>query len=273
MPKSTKLSQTNSENLEIENFENSFLETENQTNYNENEILEESNLEESENSKIENLTNDLENEKLKSKIPTNSLKSTEMRDEELEKSLITGAFANKPHWYVIQTYVGFELAAQRVLEQKIETLNLADKILEIYIPTRKIVKINPKGQKKEKDEIYHPGYIYLYMILDQETGYVVQNTQYVSRIPGTGDVVVALEEGTVEKIKSLLQAKVDSGESTLITNYKVGTPVSIIQGPFKDHTGKICELDEQNARVKISVSMFGRDTFVELDLTEISLMI
>ena len=208
MPKSTKLSQNNSENLENNNLENNFLETENQTTYDEKEILEESDLETSENSKMENLTNDLETGNLKSEIPKNSPKSMEITGEELEKSLITGAFASVPHWYVIQTYVGFELAAQRVLEQKIETLNLADKILEIYIPTRKIVKINPKGQKKEKDEIYHPGYIYLYMILDQETGYVVQNTQYVSRIPGTGDVVVALEEGTVEKIKSLLQKRV-----------------------------------------------------------------
>ena len=254
MPKTTKNNLSQNTLRESENLENNFLENQNlETTYDQNEILEDN----SQNDSQSNLA------------PEN----TEIRDEELEKSLITGAFANRPHWYVIQTYVGFELAAKKVLEQKIDTLNLTDKILEIYIPTRRILKINPKGQKKEKDEIYHPGYIYLYMILDQETGYVVQNTQYVSRIPGTGDVVVALEEGTVEKIKNLLQAKAESGEATLITNYKIGTPVSIIQGPFKDHTGKICELDEDNARVKVSISMFGRDTFVDLDLTEISFMI
>lgn len=254
MPKTTKNNLSQNTLRESENLENNFLENQNlETTYDQSEILEDNSQDGSQN----NLASE----------------NTEISDEELEKSLITGAFANRPHWYVIQTYVGFELAAKKVLEQKIDTLNLTDKILEIYIPTRRILKINPKGQKKEKDEIYHPGYIYLYMILDQETGYVVQNTQYVSRIPGIGDVVVALEEGTVEKIKNLLQAKAESGEATLITNYKIGTPVSVVQGPFKDHTGKICELDEDNARVKVSISMFGRDTFVDLDLTEISFMI
>jgi transcriptional antiterminator NusG len=215
-------------------------------------------------------TENFENDFLHSNVELPGIENSS--DAEIEKSLLLGAFANQPRWYVIQTYVGFEIAAKRVLDQKIETLGLAEKILEIYIPTRKILKINTKGQKKEKEEIYHPGYIYLYMILDQETGYVIQNTQYISRIPGTGDVVVALESGVVEKIKNLLQLKADSEDPVLITNYKIGTPVNIVQGPFENHSGKICELSEETGKATISVSMFGRDTFVELDLTDISLM-
>lgn len=192
--------------------------------------------------------------------------------ENSENSSILDNFEQKPQWYVIQTYSGFEEAAKKILEQRIDSFGIKDRILEIYIPTRKVLKINAKGVKKEKDEIVHPGYIYLYMILDQEIGYIIQNSQYISKIPGTGETVVALDEGAVDKIKQTLQTNIDKGEQITVSNYKIGSLVDILSGPFAGHNGRICEIDGLKSQVTILIAMMGREISVEIPLTEINLM-
>jgi len=187
-------------------------------------------------------------------------------------SSILGNFENKPQWYVIQTYSGFEEAARKILEQRIDSFGIKDRILEIYIPTRKVIKINVKGVKKEKDEIVHPGYIYIYMILDQEIGYIIQNSQYISKIPGTGETVVALEEGEVDRIKKTLQSSVDKGEKITISNYKIGSLVEILSGPFQNHSGRVCDIDGGKSQATVLIAMMGREISVEIPLAEINLM-
>ena len=174
-----------------------------------------------------------------------------------------------PKWYIVQTYVGFEDAVKRLLEQKIDNLSLQYKILEIYVPTKKIIKLTAKGERNEKEEKVYPGYIYLHMILDKESGYIIQNTQYVSRIAGTGDFAVSLEEGYVESLKSnLLKEGENVGVKTSIT-YKLGDLVKVVDGPFKDMQGKISGIDQTNNRVTLLLTIFERETEVDVDVLEI----
>lgn len=179
--------------------------------------------------------------------------------------------ASKPRWYVIQTSVGFEDAVRKILEQKIENLGMQDKILEIYIPSRKFLKLNSKGKRQEKTEKIYPGYIYIHMILDRETGYMLQNTTHVSRIASTGNVAVPLEEGYIEKLKEkLLQESSDNKAASTQVKYRIGDLVSVLDGPFKDMRGKISSIDPNNARVNVLLSIFERDTEVTFDVLEVN---
>lgn len=178
-----------------------------------------------------------------------------------------------PRWYILQTYVGFEDAVRRTIEAKIENSNLGDKLLELYIPLKKIIKLNKKGERTEKLEKIYPGYIYLKMILDKEIAYLIQNTQYVSRIAGTGDFAVALEEGYVERLKEKLAKEDELAGVTTVVNYKVGETIRVTDGPFKDMQGKISSIDTETSRVNVLLTIFDRETNVELDILEIQKLI
>ncbi len=177
--------------------------------------------------------------------------------------------SQKPKWYIVQTYVGFEDAVKRTMEQKIQNLSLQNKILEIFVPTRKVVKLTSKNERREKEEKVYPGYIYLHMILDRETGYIIQNTQYVSKIAGTGEHIVALEDGYVENLKKQLISQGQTIESAGKVKYKIGDLVKVIEGPFKDMQGKVSGLDPEQSRVNVLLTMFDRETDVELDVLQV----
>ncbi|MEM1312755.1 MAG: transcription termination/antitermination NusG family protein [Patescibacteria group bacterium] len=176
----------------------------------------------------------------------------------------------RPRWYIVQTYVGFEDAVNRALELKIRNVpGLASKILEIFIPTKKVIKLNRKGERQEKPEKVYPGYIYLHMLLDKEVGYMIQNTQYVSRIAGTGDFAVALEDGYVERLKEQLFKDSEDLQTSSKVSYSVGELVKVVDGPFKDMQGKVSGLDPQNSRIIVLLTIFDRETSVELDVLEV----
>jgi transcriptional antiterminator NusG len=177
--------------------------------------------------------------------------------------------SQKPKWYIVQTYVGFEDAVKRTIDQKVQNLGLQNKVLEIFVPTKKVVKLTSKNERKEKEEKVYPGYIYINMILDRETGYIIQNTQYVSKIAGTGEHIVALEEGYVEKLKKQLINQGQTIESIGKVKYKIGDLVKVIEGPFKDMQGKVSGLDPEQSRINVLLTMFDRETNVELDVLQV----
>ena len=176
-------------------------------------------------------------------------------------------------WYIVQTYVGFEEAVRKALELKIDNLGLQDRISEIYTPIRKVIKLNKKGERQEKIEKIYPGYIYLKMLLDKEIGYLIQNTNYVSRIAGTGDFAVALDDGYVEKLKEELMKESEETQATATTSYRLGDLVMVIDGPFKDMQGKVSGLDTMNSTVDVLLTMFERETMVTLDSLAIKKML
>jgi transcription termination/antitermination protein NusG len=175
-----------------------------------------------------------------------------------------------PMWYIIQVYVGFEDAVRKNFDLKLANVpELKEKIKEIFIPTSKIIKINKKGEKIEKQIKIYPGYIYINCTLDKEIGYIIQNTPYVSKIAGTGDYAVPLEDGYIENLKLKLIADDMEPVKTDFKDYKNGDDVMIVDGPFKDMKGVICGFDTANSRVSVLLTIFERESTVDIDISEV----
>ncbi|MCB9812493.1 transcription termination/antitermination protein NusG [Candidatus Nomurabacteria bacterium] len=168
------------------------------------------------------------------------------------------------HWYAIHTYSGYENAVTRNLKQRIDSLNMHDKIFNVVVPTEK--KIRVKGGKRvtEEERIY-PGYVLVEMIVDDESWFVVRNTPRVTGFVGSGTQPVPLTEAEYNS----LMKRMESDTVKHKVDLSVGDLVSIVDGPFKDLEGKVGEVDEENGKVKVMVSMFGRETPVELDFLQV----
>ena len=189
---------------------------------------------------------------------------------------VQGIFINNTQvqWYVLQVYVGFEDAVRKNLELKIKNLGIQDRFQEIYVPVRKVMKKRKEKNKDsfqtvEKYEKVYPGYIYVKCILDKEVGYLIQNTQYISRITGTGDIAVPLDEGYVDKLKLSIEASNELSQVLTINDFRIGDLVTVLDGPFKDMQGKICGIDSLTSRVNVMLTIFERESNVELDIVEV----
>lgn len=168
------------------------------------------------------------------------------------------------NWYAIHTYAGYENAVARNLKQRIESLGMEDKIFNVIVPTEKKVKVKGGKRVTEEEKIY-PGYVLVDMVVTDDSWYVVRNTPRVTGFIGSGVVPVPLEKKEVEELFSRM------GNSTVKHNIDLvpGEAVQIVDGPFKEFEGKVDELDEERGKVKVLVSMFGRETPVELDFLQV----
>ncbi|MBU1292108.1 transcription termination/antitermination protein NusG [Patescibacteria group bacterium] len=168
------------------------------------------------------------------------------------------------NWYVLHTYSGYEEAVARNLKQRIESMNMEDKIFSVLVPTEKKIKIKKSKRVIEEEKIY-PGYVLVEMIVTDDSWYVVRNTPRVTGFIGAGTVPTPISE---EEIKSL-QKRMGVDEPEYKINFVVGDGVKITDGPFKDFDGKVSEIDEKRGKIKVLVSMFGRETPVELDFLQV----
>ncbi len=167
-------------------------------------------------------------------------------------------------WYVLHTYSGYEENVAHNLRQRIESMDMGDKIFNILIPKEKKIKIK-NGKRKIIEEKIFPGYVLVEMIVTDESWYVVRNTPNVTGFVGTGTVPTPISE---KEIKAL-QKRMGVEEPKFKIDVSVGSPVRIVDGPFKNLEGKITNIDEDKGKVKVLVSMFGRETPVELDFLQI----
>lgn len=168
------------------------------------------------------------------------------------------------NWYAIHTYAGYENAVMRNLKQRIESLCMDDRIFNVIVPTEKKIKI--KGSKRiEEDEKIYPGYILVEMIVNDDTWYMVRNTPRVTGFVGSGTTPVPLEKKEVEELFRRMSS--DNIKHTI--NLNLGDLVKVADGPFKDLEGKVSEIDTEKGRVRVLVSMFGRETPVELDFLQV----
>src|SRR3989344_5136454 len=167
-------------------------------------------------------------------------------------------------WYAIHTYSGYENAVSRNLKQRIDSLNMNDQIFNVIVPTEK--KIRVKGVKRvtEEERIY-PGYVLVEMIVNDESWYVVRNTPRVTGFVGSGTQPVPLSE---TELQALMGRMTDDTPKHKV-DLSVDDIVVITDGPFKELEGKVAETDEERGKVKVLVSMFGRETPVELDFLQI----
>jgi len=168
------------------------------------------------------------------------------------------------YWYVIHTYSGYEDAVAKNLKQRIESLEMEDKIFDVLVPKEKKIKIK-NGKRKVIEEKVYPGYVLVEMIVTDDSWYVVRNTPNVTGFVGAGTTPIPVSPKEIEILKKRMGAK----EPQYKIEVRVGDPVKITDGPFKDFDGKISEVDEEKGKIKVLVNMFGRDTPVELDSLQI----
>ena len=165
---------------------------------------------------------------------------------------------------MIHTYSGYEEAVARNLKQRIESFSMEDKIFNVIVPTERKIKIK-SGKRKTVEEKVFPGYVLVEMIVTDDSWYVVRNTPRVTGFVGSGTTPIPV---SVDEIKNL-QKRMGVEEPKYKIDFAVSDVVKITDGPFKDFDGKVSEIDEERGRVKVLVTMFGRETPVELDFLQV----
>ena len=167
-------------------------------------------------------------------------------------------------WYVLHTYSGYEENVCRNLRQRIESMDMEDKIFDVLIPTETKIKIKNGKRKTVKEKIF-PGYVLVNMVVTDASWYVVRNTPNVTGFVGSGTTPTPVSES---EIKALMQ-RMGQEEPEYKVDITIGELVKITDGPFKDYEGKVSSIDEARGKAKVLVSMFGRETPVELDFLQI----
>ncbi len=167
-------------------------------------------------------------------------------------------------WYVIHTYSGYENKVRTNLEHRIESMDVKDKIFQVLVPTEDEIEIHD-GQRRTVARKIFPGYVLVQMIMDDESWYVVRNTPGVTGFVGMGNRPTPLE---AEEVKGIIrQMRVETPRVKV--NFQLGQNVRIIDGPFIDFVGQVDEINLQKGKVKVLVSIFGRETPVELDFLQV----
>lgn len=170
----------------------------------------------------------------------------------------------KAKWYVVHTSSGHEVRVMETLRQRVETMNLEGRVFEMLVPTQDRVVIRGGKKATVKEKIF-PGYLLVKMILDDPTWLAVRTTAGITGFVGTGNTPSPLSEKEVANIQKFVSAPAPRYK----TKFSVGEAVKITDGPFSDFLGTIHEMDEEKGKVKVLVSIFGRETPVELDFLQI----
>lgn len=168
------------------------------------------------------------------------------------------------NWYVLHTYSGYEENVGENLLQRIESLGMQDKIFDVMVPKEKKIKIK-NGKRVTVEEKIFPGYVLVEMIVTDDSWYVVRNTPNVTGFVGSGTTPTSISKEEVMDLKKRMGVE----EPKYTIDVDEGETVHIVDGPFKDFDGKVSEIDQEKGTLKVLVSMFGRETPVELDYLQI----
>ncbi|PIU09032.1 MAG: transcription termination/antitermination protein NusG [Candidatus Moranbacteria bacterium CG_4_8_14_3_um_filter_34_16] len=168
-------------------------------------------------------------------------------------------------WYVLHTYSGYEDNVARNLRQRIESMDMGDLIFDIMVPIEKKIKIKA-GKRTVVEERIYPGYVLVDMIVTDASWYVVRNTPNVTGFIGLGTTPTPVDPEEIKTLKKRMGVK----EPKYKIDVEKGDAVKITDGPFKEFDGKVEEIDEEKGKVKVLVSIFGRETPVELDSLQIN---
>jgi transcriptional antiterminator NusG len=168
------------------------------------------------------------------------------------------------HWYVLHTYSGYEDSVAFNLKQRIESMGMEDKIFAVLVPKEKKIKIKD-GKRVTVEEKIFPGYVIVEMIVTDDSWYVVRNTPNVTGFVGSGTIPTPIGDAEIQS----LQKRMGVEEPKYKIDVTPNDLVRIMDGPFKDYEGKVSEIDDERGKVKVLVSIFGRETPIELDFLQI----
>ena len=167
-------------------------------------------------------------------------------------------------WYVLHTYSGYEENVKHNLEQRVESFAMQDKIFNVMVPKEKKIKIK-NGKRMTVEEKIFPGYVLVEMIVTDDSWYVVRNTPNVTGFIGSGTTPTPIDQKEVED----LLKRTNASEPQHKMDLEVNDVVRIVDGPFKNFEGKISAVDHERGKIKVMVTMFGRETPVELDALQV----
>jgi transcriptional antiterminator NusG len=190
-----------------------------------------------------------------------ALEQAELEAKENEKS----SNGQVKRWYIVHTYSGYENKVKVNLEKRIEYMNMGDKIFRIEVPQKTVTQVKG-GKKQEKEEKIFPGYVLVEMIMDEDSWYVVRHTSGVTKFVGSAKKPIPARDSEIKKIinRSTVQTQ------KIELDVKVGDKVRITSGPFADFIADIIEVYPDKAKLRANVSIFGRETPVELEYKQIN---
>lgn len=169
------------------------------------------------------------------------------------------------NWYAVHTYAGYEDAVARNLKQRIDSMGMQEKIFNVIVPKEKKIKVKA-GKRSEVEEKVYPGYVLVDMVVTDDSWYVVRNTPRVTGFVGAGVNPVPLNK---QEVEALFKTMDNDAKAKHNIDLVIGELVRIGDGPFKDLEGKVESVDHERGKVRVLVSMFGRETPVELDFTQV----
>lgn len=171
-------------------------------------------------------------------------------------------------WYSIRVISGKEVKIKEMIEKEIEFSNMKESIPEILVPTENIVEMRD-GKKKVKTKVFYPGYILLKMDMNKETQYLVENINGVINFIGSQGKPEALKPEEINRIIGVVENA--EGREVVDVPFKVGDAIKVVDGPFSDFSGFVQEVNKDKQKLKVSVSIFGRPTPIELDFLQVEL--
>lgn len=171
--------------------------------------------------------------------------------------------SDKAKWYVVHTFSGNEHKVARILKERVQLGGFGDRIFKVMVPQQKKIIVS-EGEKKTVEERLFPGYVLVLMEVSDETWHLIRNIKGVTGFVGTGTSPTPLPESEVAALMSYMKEE----EPTFEASFNIGDAVKITDGPFADFLGKVEEVNEEQGKLKVLVSVFGRETPVELDFTQ-----
>lgn len=200
--------------------------------------------------------------------PSNELKVDQILDTDPEIPQVPSVGDKKKplrkRWYIVHTYSGHENKVKVNLEKRIEFMNMGDKIFRVEVPEKTVSKVKD-GRRVDKDERLFPGYVLVEMKMDDDSWYVVRHTPGVTKFVGAERKPIPAKDSEIKKILRRTQTKVTKVEIDI----RIGDKVRIISGPFADFVGDVTEVYPDKEKLRANVSIFGRDTPVELEYNQI----
>ncbi|HRN70076.1 MAG TPA: transcription termination/antitermination protein NusG [Candidatus Woesebacteria bacterium] len=199
-------------------------------------------------------------EQPETQVSTEKTETTEVQTENITPT----TSEDQGKWYVLHSQTGHENRVMNNLEQRIQSLGVEDKIFDIIVPTREIVSIK-KGKKSKQKEKVFPGYIFVRMILNDESWLVVRTTEGVTGFIGAGTKPTPISDKEVQAIMKFVQQE----QPKFKAKFSIGEAVKITEGPFADFLGSVEAIDEEKGKIRVLVSIFDRETPVELDFLQV----
>lgn len=169
-------------------------------------------------------------------------------------------------WYVLHVYSGFEKKVEEAIYEKARKLKLSERVGEIMIPTEEVVEVK-RGQKVQAERKFFPGYVLAKLDMSDEVWHMIKDTPKVTGFLGANNKPSPITQREAEALIKQIQEGVDSPRPSVM--YDIGEEVKVIDGPFASFNGIVEEVDEEKAKLKVSVSIFGRATPVELDYSQV----